>query len=473
VRDRAIVVLDTGKTMSKLSLWLRDGSLVDRRTRANDRIDTGRYIALDAEGIEAWIAETLADFAQLADVGAIIPVSHGAAAAIVRDRALALPPLDYEDPIPPMLREEYDRLRDPFAVTGSPSLADGLNLGAQLFRLDALCPDLLHGNAVIIPWAQYWSWLLSGVAASEVTSLGCHTDLWSPIDGAPSRLAVDRGWAEHLAPLAAAGSVLGSITPDWADRTGLPQDVAIHCGLHDSNAALLAARAFPEIGSKESTVVSTGTWFVSMRSPRAAEDVDVAALDEARDCLVNVDAFGKPIPSARFMGGREIETLIGFDTRRVDIKPDQPLLVDAVPAVLDAGAMVLPTFAPGFGPFPQGIGRWLNMPMDSCERRAAVSLYAALVTDVSLDLIGATERILIEGRFAEAKVFVRALARLRPGTKVYVSNAHNDVSFGALRLLIPDLQPQSKLIEVDPLEMDLAAYRDRWRDECAQLEHAA
>jgi hypothetical protein len=113
------------------------------------------------------------------------------------------------------------------------------------------------------------------------------------------------------------------------------------------------------------------------------------------------------------------------------------------------------------------------MPMDSCERRAAVSLYAALVTDVSLDLIGATERILIEGRFAEAKVFVRALARLRPGTKVYVSNAHNDVSFGALRLLIPDLQPQSKLIEVDPLEMDLAAYRDRWREKCAQLEHAA
>ena len=34
------------------------------------------------------------------------------------------------------------------------------------------------------------------------------------------------------------------------------------------------------------------------------------ALDEARDTLINVNALGDPVPSARFMGGRAFSTLI-------------------------------------------------------------------------------------------------------------------------------------------------------------------
>jgi sugar (pentulose or hexulose) kinase len=471
--DRAIIVLDCGKTLSKLSLWARNGQLFARETRRNARVETGQYIALDAAGIENWAAEILRDFAKVADVGSIVPVSHGAAAAVTRGDRLACPPLDYEEPIPSQLRKDYDARRDPFEETGSPALPDGLNLGAQLFRLETLHPNLLAADEIIMPWAQYWSWLLSGVGASEVTSLGCHTDLWRPLAGKPSQLAKGMGWASRMAPLAKSGEVLGTLTPTWVARTGLPADVQVHCGLHDSNAALLAARAFPEFADQESTVLSTGTWFVAMRSPRTTGQISVNRLSEHRDCLINVDAFGKPIPSARFMGGREIETLIGIDTRCIDIKPDQPALLAAVHSVLTSNAMVLPTFAPSVGPFPHGRGRWINMPSEWAERRAAVSLYAALVADVSLSLIGTCERILIEGRFAEAQVFVRALAALRPDTKVYVSNAHNDVSFGALRLLLPDLMPQSCLAEVEPLAVDLTDYRARWLLEAERMEREA
>jgi sugar (pentulose or hexulose) kinase len=471
--DRAVIVLDCGKTHSKLSLWASSGNLLARETRRNARVETAEYVALDAAGIESWAAETLRDFAKVADVGSIIPVSHGAAAAVIRGDRLACPPLDYEEPMPSQLRKDYDGRRDSFEETGSPALPDGLNLGAQLFRLERLHPHLLASDEIIMPWAQYWSWLLSGVGASEVTSLGCHTDLWRPLAGKPSQLSKAMGWASRMAPLAKPGEVLGTLTPAWVARTGLPADVQVHCGLHDSNAALLAARAFPEIVDQESTVLSTGTWFVAMRSPRTADQVNVSRLSELRDCLINVDAFGKPIPSARFMGGREIDTLIGIDTRCIDIKPDQPALLAAVPAVLTAGAMVLPTFAPGVGPFPHGRGRWINMPSDWAARGAAVSLYAALVAEVSLSLIGTSERILIEGRFAEAEVFVRALAALRPDTKVYVSNTHNDVSFGALRLLLPDLMPQSSLVEVEPLAVDLTQYRERWLVEAERMDRAA
>jgi sugar (pentulose or hexulose) kinase len=292
------------------------------------------------------------------------------------------------------------------------------------------------------------------------------------MERAPSALARRRGWADRLAPLARAGDVLGTITEAWAERTGLPRTTKVYCGLHDSNAALLAARGFEEIAGREATVLSTGTWFVAMRTPAAGATVDIPDLPEGRDCLVNIDAYGEPVPSARFMGGREIETLTGIDARRIDIGPDQPALLAALPAVLASGARVLPTFAPGVGPFPRGRGRWIGAPTDGCERRAAVALYAALIADVSLGLIGAGERILVEGRFAEAEVFVRALASLRPKDRIYVANVQNDVSYGALRLVDPALKPSGALTRVAPLDVPLEAYAARWRADVACGEGA-
>ncbi|WP_347717857.1 carbohydrate kinase [Sphingomonas sp.] len=467
-----LIVLDVGKTMAKLTLW-DGGALIDRCTRHNGRPGGGDYAALDVDGIEAWLLETLRRFASQGPVRAIIPVAHGAAAAIVRNGQLAAPPMDYEQAMPTASRDGYERGRDDFARTGSPCLPDGLNLGAQLDRLESLRPGLIGEGATILLWPQYWAWLLSGVAASEVTSLSCHSDLWAPTEGRPSPMAERRGWASLLPPLRGAGEALGPIRPALAAATGISADAKILCGLHDSNAALLAARGFPEIAEEESTVLSTGTWFVAMRTPAPGTRVDMASLPEARDCLVNVDAYGRPVPSARFMGGREIETLTGIDTRRIDIVPDQPALISALPAAMASGAMVLPTFAAGFGPFAHARGRWTAMPADECERRAAVSLYAALVADVALDLIGSRERLLIEGRFAEAQVFVRALATLRPQTKVYVANAHNDVSFGALRLVDPGLKPTSRLTRVLPLDVSLDGYRSEWRRAAEQMEQAA
>jgi hypothetical protein len=194
-----------------------------------------------------------------------------------------------------------------------------------------------------------------------------------------------------------------------------------------------------------------------MRRPAAEAPV----LPEGRDCLVNVDLEGRAVPSARFMGGREIELIVG--DAGVDAAGDQMALLAAVPALLDPGTMLLPTLAPGCGPFPAPTARWVATPPDGAERRAAACLYAALVADASLDLIGARETLLIEGRFAAAEVFVRALATLRPETRVLVANGESDVSFGALRLLDPALVPPARLRQVEPLAGDLATYREGWR----------
>jgi sugar (pentulose or hexulose) kinase len=470
VQGKAVIVIDIGKTLAKATLWDADRTLIARETRPNARIDCGTYAGLDIDGIDTWLGGMLADFAKRATVGAIVPVAHGAAAVLVRDGQVTVPPMDYETAIPPDMLDAYRARRAGFAETGSPALPDGLNLGAQLHWLEALHPQAFE-NALILPWGQYWAWRLSGVAATEATALGCHTDLWNPASRSPSSLAVDAGWADRLPPLRAAADVLGTLTPEWVVRTGLPADTHIHCGIHDSNAALMAARGFAEIAGHEATVLSTGTWFVAMRTPD--KPIDLAALPEARDCLVNVDAFGTAIPSARFMGGREIETLTGVDARRIDIRPDQPALLACVAEIVARGTMVLPTFASGFGPFPDSEGTWIDRPDDGFARRAAVCLYAALVADVALDLIGARETILIEGRFAEAEVFTRALASLRPNDAIYTSHAHNDVSFGALRLLDPELKPSATLDRVVPLDVDLAGYRARWHEALSIMQNAA
>ena len=308
-----------------------------------------------------------------------------------------------------------------------------------------------------MPYAQYWAWLLTGRAVSEVTSLGCHSDLWNPAAGDFSAMARRRGWAAQFAPLVRADEVVGTLLPAIAARTGLSPQVKVLAGLHDSNAALHAARGFAELAASDATVLSTGTWFIAMRLGGSPQ------LPEARDCLVNVDCFGQPVPSARWMGGREIETLIELDTRQVDIKPDQPRLLAAVPGLLESAAMVLPTLAPGCGPFPAGAGGWIDAPEDWFARRAGACLYAALMTDAALDLIGAQGTLLIEGRFAEAEVFTAALAALRPQMAVHVANQHNDVALGAIRLIDPAITPAGTLRRIAPLAGDLAEYRETWR----------
>lgn len=451
-----VVVFDVGKSLAKLSLWDRQGQLLAQHSRPNRPVVVDGRRALDTDGIEAWCAETLRDFARSGAIAAIVPVGHGAAAAIVRDGRLAVAVPDYEEELPVALRTEYERRRDPFALTGSPALPAGLNLGAQLFRLQRENPELFTGDARILPWPQYWGWRFSGVMASEVSSLGCHSDLWQPAAQQPSPLAHECGWATRLAPLRRADEVLGTMTAEWRTRSGLGADVQVHCGLHDSNAALLAARGYDELAGREATVLSTGTWFVAMRTPGRNAHIDLTALPEQRDCLVNVDVEGRAIPSARFMGGREIELLGGLD--------DSSDPVAALRAVIDADVQLLPGWVPDVGPYPHCRGHWHNEPQNPQLRRAAVALYAALMVDTLLDLIGTRDRLLIEGRFARASAFVSALATLRPELQVLVHGGdEGGVPYGALRLIEPALPAPGTLARIAPLPLELDDYRARWR----------
>ena len=131
----------------------------------------------------------------------------------------------------------------------------------------------------------------------------------------------------------------------------------------------------------------------------------------------------------------------------------------------------MPTLAPGCGPFPQARGGWEpGRRRRPCGRRRGPLCGAD--RRCSLDLIGARELIVIEGRFAGAQVFVRALATLRPEA-VHVARDGSDVSYGALRLVDPALRPAGRLTRVPRLELDLEPYRREWRVAAERLQQAA
>lgn len=452
----AVVVVDVGKTLSKLSLWSQ-GKLLDRRTRPNTRC-AGAYPCLDAKGIEAWMEEVLADFARQTPIAAIIPVAHGAGAVLIEPDGTYLDPLDYEAALPEDLAAGYAAQRPPFEETGSPALPCGLNLGAQLHWLEAIAPERFAAST-IVTWAQFWAWRLSGVAATEVSSLGVHTDLWCPAAGLPSSLAVARGWARRFAPLRRAGEVLGPVTKEWRRRTNLPADCQVYCGLHDSNADLLAVQTHAAVGRVHThTVVSTGTWFVAMRSGGHS-----VSLPPGRDCLFNTDIFGRAVPSARFMGGRETEILEETQPQ-LDPAANAAALTARAGALIDAGAMALPSFQKGVGPFPHRNGYWSDRPDDQLGRRAAAGLYLALMLDTCLDLIAARELIVIGGRFQNDPVFTGMLAALRPGEEIYTAPSGDSICQGALGVIDPRHVPSTPLAKVEPLPFDADRYRTRWRE---------
>jgi sugar (pentulose or hexulose) kinase len=462
------IVLDVGKTLSKATLWNEGGRLVASRSRPNSPCHSDGYTCLDATAIEAWLEFVLSEFADLGPVSSIVPVAHGAAVALILDERLECAPMDYEWPGPGSDRQAYDEQRDPFALTGSPALPAGLNLGVQLHRLERLRD---RSTSKILPWAQYWSWRLCGVMASELTSLGCHTDLWRPYERRPSGLAIRRGWAERLAPLTPANNTLGFLNRRWAKATGLPASVEIACGLHDSNAALMDARGHPDTWGRDVTVLSTGTWFVAMRSPASGDSAFPIQLPAHRDCLVNVDHRGSPVPSSRFMGGREIEILAGHDGRTAGAASPAAQL-DAAVKVIEAGHMILPTAVPEVGPFPTGRQQIIGTADSALESMARAHIYAALVADVSLDLIGARDSIIVEGRFSQSPVFVRMLRSLRPETRVLASDGDNGVARGALRLIEREV-PHARLDQAAPLPIDVVGYRAKWRQRASVGDSAS
>src|SRR3954471_7581764 len=190
----AIVVFDIGKTNLKLSL-VEGGAIRHTLSQPNVNLPGPPYLHFDTDATWAFLLKGLAKLASMAKITDIVPVAHGAAGVLVdAEGGLALPMLDYEQPID---EDEYGRVASPFAETFTPKMANGLVLGRQLFWQAGHFPEGFARIKHIFGHPQYWSFRLTGKACNEVTSLGCHTGLWRPVEGTFSSFTERMGW-QHL-----------------------------------------------------------------------------------------------------------------------------------------------------------------------------------------------------------------------------------------------------------------------------------
>ncbi|CDX60728.1 Carbohydrate kinase, FGGY [Mesorhizobium plurifarium] len=444
-----VAVIDIGKTNAKVALVdLTTLSEIALRRTANAPVRQAPYPHHDVEALWTFILESLADLNRERRVDAISITTHGATGALIdASGELVLPVLDYEFDGPDQLAADYDAVRPPFAETGTPRLPIGLNLGAQFFWLQKRFPADFARTAAMLMYPQYWALRLTGIAANEVTSLGCHTDLWNPWTSDYSSLVGRMGWRPLMAPVRPAKDQLGPILPALAAQTGLGPQTPVFCGLHDSNASLL-----PHLLSDAApfSVVSTGTWVVSMAvGGRKVE------LDAARDTLVNVNALGHPVPSARFMGGREFSLL-------TEEQPQEWSEAD-VAEVLARQALLLPSTQQGSGPFPHRDAQWVNADdLSPGQRFAAISFYLALMAATCLELIGGDGPTTVEGPFARNPLFIHMLAATT-GRAVVASETSTGTSIGAALLASDGAPAMSKGERTEPpADPAWQAYRQAW-----------
>ena len=447
-----IAVVDIGKSNAKLSLLdAQSGSNIWSVKRANRVVHASQSRQLDIVAIEQWLLDMFRRAPHKERVSVIVPIAHGAAAVFVDERGAIVEAPDYEDPRFGAADEDYERQRDAFEETYSPSLPLGLNLGRQFHILDRDGSQPLTRARHALLYPQYWAWRLSGVMASEVTSLGCHTDLWRPRQKTFSALAHARQWTRLFPSLRFAGDVLGTITASVAEATGLPPTCRVSCGIHDSNAAFLE-HLLAHGRDEPFCVISSGTWTVTM-----ANAADPTRLRAGHDMLANVNPFSSPVCTARFMGGREYEAI-----SRSTVLPHQ----QSLEAVLRRQSMAVPSFARA-GPFPDAQGEVLRADdLSELERAALATLYVALMSDLSIDLLAARGDIFVDGPLASNPLFGSVLAAWHPQRRVFItpSSSGECARVAAFLSGFPNLA-SAESSAVQPLNLaGLEDYRRTWRE---------
>ncbi|WP_395344447.1 FGGY-family carbohydrate kinase [Ningiella sp. W23] len=451
------LIIDIGKTHVKLHVLDANFKSVHANQMPNTVNHQTAYPSANIDGIWHWLCESIKAFTPSFLITHITITTHGASAALIdrdssEENGLVLPVLDYEYGATHAQSEGYEQIRPPFNESFSPSLPAGLNLGRQLFWLKQKFPKKFSQASHILMYPQYWAWRFTGTLVSEVTSFGCHTDLWSVKNNSFSSLVDALDCRDLVPPMKPAWFNCGVIHEHLRSSLGLDEDCQFFSGIHDSNASFLRYRLAK--GASPFTVISTGTWTILMASQTPLEK-----LDASRDMLANVDALGEPIACARFMGGREFESIceqagswLGEQFDECDLK-----------AIIHNQVFALPDFSEGSGPFggrqPQFIGH-----VDKVSGSALATLYCALMIDYQLSSLQARGDVIIEGAFLKNPLLCAVLNQLRSDQDVSLSLDATGTVLGAAYLSHwQTIDANIELKKAECTQLDgLSVYRDKW-----------
>jgi len=434
-----IVVFDIGKTNKKLFVY-------DSNLRCLNPEEKGVTLAPmqwngvlcdDAAAIWSWMKDGLRRVGErFKDIRVISVSTHGATIALLgasKDRifkgdgGLVFPIVSYEQSI--SSEEDAAFYRDMGMTsdelqreTATARFGWLINHGKQVHWLKSRFPQRFAEVTDVLMWPQYLGFLLTDRKAAEPTYAGCHGYLLDAGGARYSVVAERLGVADKMPPfpLSCPWDTLGTLTPEVARETGLPADVRVTVGVHDSNAALVP---YFVKGFTGFVVQDSGTWVVTMSPRERAEFSD----DElGREVFYNRSIYGTPIKTTIFRGGAEFE----FYRDKVLPGGKHPDSVDLKlfsEIVTRREAFALPTISRGSGLFPNSVARIIGT--DTVFRDAAT---AWCVVDLGLALQG-HQAILMAGGEDVKRVFIEGnIGRNNPLYRSVISTllAGAEVSFG-------------------------------------------
>lgn len=411
--DCYAAIIDIGKTHVKLCVLDSDYNLKFSKHTKNTINYNTEFPSACVDTIWSWLVETIKGVSVECNINSLTVTTHGATAALI-DRnkqgdGLVLPILDYEYTKVHADSAEYENIRPSFEDTYSPSLPAGLNLGRQIYWLKQRYSAEFASATDILMYPQYWAWRFTGKRYSEITSLGCHTDLWSLKNNKLSSLVEHMDCAEKFPEVQPAWFDCGQVLPQMVTDLGLNENCRFYSGLHDSNASFLRYKLSHR--DEPFTVISTGTWTILM-----ASKVPLNNLDSTKDMLANIDVFGDPIACARFMGGREFEDICS----QADSWLGEQFNEDDLQTIIDKKVFALPDFSDGSGPFGGRKGEFIGQ-VDDVSGIALATLYCALMIDYQLSQLGSLGKVYIEGAFLKNPLLCGIVNQLREQQEVYLS----------------------------------------------------
>jgi len=295
-----IAIFDVGKTNKKLFLFDEQYKIVfERSARFLETVDEDGFSCENLDSLRLSVFDSLHEVFRKPEfeIKAINFATYGASLIYLDENGKPLTPLyNYLKPYPAELQHEFYATyggEEQFSYKTASPVLGSLNSGMQLYRIKKEQPELFNRIKTVLHLPQYMSFLISGKLYTDITSIGCHTNLWDFEKNNYHSWLKEEEVLDKLAPIVSSDTVVQAAFPGNSYGVGT--------GLHDSSAALI-----PYLVSfnEPFVLISTGTWCISFNpfnsSPLTKEELK-------SDCLCYMQYQGTPVKASRLFAGYEHE----------------------------------------------------------------------------------------------------------------------------------------------------------------------
>lgn len=421
-----VAVFDVGKTNKKLLLFDEQYNVVfERSARFLETKDEDGDSCENLESLRLSVFDSLHEVFRKNEfeIKAINFTTYGASFVYLDENGRPLTPLyNYLKSYPKCLSEQLYKNyggEEQFSLqTASPALGS-LNSGLQLYRMKYEKPEVYNKITHALHLPQYMSYLLSGKMYSDMTSIGCHTALWSFEDEKYHDWVFKEGLDKKLAPILESDQ---TFSPAF-----LGNDYVIGIGLHDSSSALIP---YLVNFTEPFILLSTGTWAIAFNpfnsSPLSAQELD-------KDCLFYLNYKGNPVKASRLFLGNEHD----IQAKRIaDYFGVSPVYF----RTLTIDWSFIEKFAYEFNGQLDTFSK-LELSIFESPNQAYHALMVALV-DAQIQALNLVEnpkvpikRLFVDGGFSKNQIFMSLLANRLNGIEVYAASMAQATALGAAMVI--------------------------------------